>query len=265
MDTLASSVTLGPDDMRMPPGVDLMVLPCPKRVRVRCAGELLADSVQALLVRERGHRPVYYFSRSDVHMERLQRTTHHTHCPRKGDATYFSVGTGENALENATWSYETPLPGAEAIRDHLAFYWERMDGWYEEDEEIFVHPRDPFVRVDILESSRRVRVMLSGEVLADSRRARFLFETGHPLRYYLPREDVRMNLLAPSEQRTRCPYKGEAHYWHADVGGRRHENVVWSYPAPVHEAARVQGYLCFYPERVDTIEVEARGAATDHS
>ncbi|HKI98101.1 MAG TPA: DUF427 domain-containing protein [bacterium] len=233
----------------------VMVLPSPKRLRVLFGGEVLADSARALLLREKGHLPVYYVPREDVHMEHLQPTEHHTHCPRKGDASYFTLRAGGRTEENAAWSYETPLPGAESIAGHLAFYWERMDGWYEEDEEILVHPRDPFVRVDILDSTRRVRVTLGGEVVADSTHARFLFETGHPTRHYLPREDVRMDLLQPSDAHTRCPYKGEAHYWHASVGGQTYENVVWSYPQPVREAAPIAGYLCFYAERVDTVEV----------
>ena len=147
----------------------LQVLECPKRVRVLLGGQVVADSARALLLRERGHLPVYYFPREDVRTERFQRTDHSTHCPRKGDATYYTVAAGERAAENAAWSYEAPsVAGAEALAGHLAFYWGHMDAWYEEDEEVFVHARDPFVRVDILPSARRVRVRLGGEALADS-------------------------------------------------------------------------------------------------
>jgi uncharacterized protein (DUF427 family) len=100
-----------------------------------------------------------------------------------------------------------------------------------------------------------VKVTARGETLADTTRARFLFETGHPARYYIPREDVRMDLLEPSATRTVCPYKGEAVYWSANVGGQRIEDVAWSYPDPLEESARIRGFICFYPEKVDAIDV----------
>lgn len=234
----------------------LQVLACPKRVRVLLGGAVIADSAGVLLLREQGHLPVYYIPRADVRTEHLQRTDHATHCPRKGDATYYTVAAGGRVAENAAWSYEAPsIAGAGALAGHIAFYWERMDAWYEEDEAVFVHPRDPFVRVDILPSTRRVRVLLDGAVLADSTRARFLCETGHPTRYYLPREDADMARLEPSDATTRCPYKGVAQYWHVRLGETLHENLVWTYPEPVREAAPIQGLLCFYAERVDAVEV----------
>lgn len=154
------------------------------------------------------------------------------------------------------WSYEAPYPEVAFIRDYVAFYWNALDRWLEEDEAIRVHPRDPLTRIDVLDSRRRVRVVLGDAVLAESTRARFLFETGLPARYYLPREDVRTAALTPSETHTDCPYKGTASYWHVEVDGRRAADAVWSYPQPLPEAARIRDYLCFYPERVDRIEVE---------
>jgi uncharacterized protein (DUF427 family) len=165
------------------------------------------------------------------------------------------VTVGDRSADNAVWTYERPLPDAEPLGDLLAFYWHHMDAWYEEDEPVFVHARDPRVRVDILPSRRRVTVRLGGEVLADSTRALFLFETGHPVRHYLPREDVRLERLSPSDTRTRCPYKGEAFYWHVNAGGSVHKDLVWSYPEPVRESAPIRDHLCFSADRVDAIEV----------
>lgn len=139
---------------------------------------------------------------------------------------------------------------------HLAFYWDRMDAWYEEEEEVFVHPRNPYVRVDVLQSARRVEVLLGGTVLAETRRPRLLLETGHPPRYYLPREDVRMDLLSPSGTRTRCPYKGAASHWNAEAGGKSVQDIAWSYEDPIPESSRIQGLVCFYPERVDSLLVD---------
>ena len=145
-----------------------------------------------------------------------------------------------------------------AIKDFVAFYWDRVDHWYEEDEEIFVHPRDPYKRVDVVQSSRPVEVVLGGAVVAETRRARFLFETRLPTRYYIPPEDVRMELLVPSDKKTRCPYKGKARYWSAKMGDRLFEDIVWSYPEPIAECPKIKGYLCFYNEQVDEIRVDGK-------
>ena len=126
-----------------------------------------------------------------------------------------------------------------------------MDAWYEEDDEVYVHPRDPYKRIDVLHSSRHVRVVIAGETVAETRRPCLLFETGLPTRYYVPREDVRMDLLEPTELTTRCPYKGMASYWSVRVGDYVAENGVWSYSDPIPECAKIKDRLCFYNERVD--------------
>lgn len=126
-----------------------------------------------------------------------------------------------------------------------------MSEWLEEDEPVYVHPRDPYKRVDILASSRHVRVELDGVVLAESRAPRILFETGLPPRYYLPMPDVRMELLRPSGTQTGCPYKGTAAYWSVEVNGELHRDLVWSYRSPLPESQKIAGLLCFYSERVD--------------
>jgi uncharacterized protein (DUF427 family) len=243
------------------PGYEVSFAPSPKRVRVTFAGETIADSMNALLLRETRHVPVYYFPRADVRMERLTRTAHETFCPFKGEASYWTLEVGGRRAENAVWSYETPFPEVAGIRDYLGFYWSRMDSWWEEDEEVFVHARDPHVRVDVLQSRRRVRVTLAGETLADTTRALFLFETGHPVRYYVPPADVRMELLRDSDRATACPYKGAARYWSAAVGDRLVEDVAWAYPEPLPEVGRIADHLCFYPDKVDAIAVESPAPA----
>ena len=125
-------------------------------------------------------------SRADVRMDRMTPTDHHTFCPYKGTASYWTIAVGDKVAENAVWGYPEPFEEVAAIEDFVAFYWNRVDAWYEEDEEIFVHPRDPYKRVDVLESSRPVQVIVGGEVVAETRRARFLFETRLPTRYYIP-------------------------------------------------------------------------------
>lgn len=230
--------------------------PSPRRVRVEFNGEMIADSTNAFLVHETRHLPVYYFPRGDVRMDLLDRTDHTTHCPYKGDASYWTVRVGERSAENAAWSYESPLDDVAEITDTIAFYFGKMDHWYEEDDEIFVHARDPYSRVDVVNSSRPVRVVLGGEMIAETSAARFLFETGLPTRFYIPREDVRMEFLEPSEKTSDCPYKGTASYYSVRVGGTLYEDVVWTYPDPIPECPKIKDYLCFFNEHVDDIFVD---------
>lgn len=243
---------------RKRPDYRIDFVPCAKRVRVRFAGETLADTLGARLLIETGHVPVYYFPRPDVRMDLLHRTQHSTHCPFKGDATYWTAEVDGRRAENAVWSYEAPYDEVEEIRDFVAFYWDRVDQWLEEDQEVAVHPRSPFVRIDVLSSRRPVRVTLAGQVVAETRRALFLFETGKPVRYYIPQEDVRMDLLVDSSTQTACPYKGSARYWSAAVNGQRVEDVAWSYPVPLGEVRQIAGHVCFFDEKVSTVEVDGR-------
>jgi uncharacterized protein (DUF427 family) len=227
----------------------------PRRVRAVFGGETVADSRRVKLMHEKGYLPVYYFPRSDVRMDLLEATDHTTHCPFKGEASYWSVKVGDRVAENAVWGYPEPIASAPPLADYLAFYWRMMDHWYEEDEEIFVHPRDPYHRVDVLESSRHVKVSLNGEVVAETERPKILFETGLPPRYYIPPEDVREEALVPSDKETQCPYKGVASYYSVEADGRRVEDLVWYYPEPIPQAAKIKGHLAFFNEKVD-LEVD---------
>src|SRR5271157_4797005 len=149
----------------------------PRRVRVKLGGETIADTTRAHLLFETRHLPIYYFPRADVRMDLLRASDYHTFCPYKGTASYWTVAVGDKVVENAVWGYPEPFEEVAAINDFVAFYWNRVDAWYEEDEEIFVHPRDPYKRVDVLDSSRSVQVVVAGKTVAETRRARFLFET----------------------------------------------------------------------------------------
>jgi uncharacterized protein (DUF427 family) len=139
------------------------------------------------------------------------------------------------------------------LAGYVTVAWDSLEHWYEEDEEVFVHPRDPFVRVDALRSTRNVRVERDGQLLAESDAPILVFETGLPTRYYLPENDVDGSLLADSDLQTGCPYKGRASYRDLVLDERRHPNLFWYYEAPFHEVAQVKGYLAPYNERVDLI------------
>jgi uncharacterized protein (DUF427 family) len=225
--------------------------PCPRRVRAFLQGVPVADSTRALLLLEVMHLPVYYFPPGDVRTDLLEPTDRTTHCPHKGDASYWSVRVGERVSRNAVWSYQDPIPGCDDIKGYLAFYWRRMDAWFEEDDEVFVHPRDPYHRVDVLSSSRHVRVAVLGQTVAETRRPRLLFETGLPTRYYIPKADVRLDLLVPTDFETQCPYKGKARHWSVGAGDRVEDDIAWSYPFPIPECPKIENLVAFYNERAD--------------
>ena len=227
----------------------------PRRVRAVFGGATVADSRRVKLMHEKGLLPVYYFLEEDVRMDLLEESDHTTHCPFKGDALYWTVKVGDRVADNAVWGYPEPLEDAPPLADYLAFYWRKMDHWYEEDEEVFVHPRDPYHRVDVLESSRHVKVMVNGEVVAETDRPRILFETGLPPRYYIPPEDAREEALVPSDKETQCPYKGVASYYSVEAGGEQIKDLIWYYSEPIPEAAKMKGHLAFFNEKAD-IEVD---------
>ena len=220
-----------------------------KRVRTYLGGRLVADTVRPKLVWELTPYPAYYLPRDDVRMELLEPTGRTHVSPGLGQASYFTVRAGDREVEDAAWHY--PESPHETLRGLIRFGWDAMDAWFEEDEEVYVHPRSPYTRLDILDSSRHVVVVLNDLTVADSRRPRLLFETGLPTRYYLPRLDVRMDVLRPSPTTTQCPYKGTAEYWSVEAGGQVFQDVVWTYRSPAAESTKVAGLACFLNERVD--------------
>jgi uncharacterized protein (DUF427 family) len=232
-------------------GATVRVEPCPRRLRGRLGPETVFDTTRALLLFEDGHLPVYYLPVEDVRADLLEPSERRTMCPRKGEASYRSIRVGDRVVADAAWRYEQPIEECPDISGYTAFYWNALDSWWEEDDEVFVHPRDPYHRVDVLRSSRNVRVEIDGEPLAESDRPLLLFETGLPTRYYLPRADVRLDLLQASRTTSSCPYKGTASYLSARVGGTLHDDVAWSYERPIPECAKVEQAICFFNERVD--------------
>ena len=240
----------------------LHIVETPKRVRVIFGDETIADGRRVLLLREAGCLPVYYFPKEDVRADFLISTDFTTKCPYKRFASYWSVRVGDKAAENAAWSYLDEPVECGAIKACFSFEWAKMDRWYEEEEEVFVHARDPYKRIDALQSSRRVRVEIAGETIAQTGRPLLVIEPGHPLRYYLPSKDVRMNLLEPSSTRSRCPYKGIAAYWSARVRGKLYTDICWSYIEPTLEFPQIKDLLCFFQEREAMLHVDGERLAT---
>ena len=234
-----------------PPGQALYLEPTPKRIRVIVAGETVADSRRAMMLHESGHQPIYYFPPEDIRSDLLERSDRHTRCPKKGEASYYTIRVGDHVVDAGAWYYPDPIETAPEIKDLIAFYWNRMDHWLEEDEEVFGHPRDPYHRIDVRRSDRHVRVLLDGQLLAESRRARALFESNLPTRWYLPVDDV-LAELEPSETVTYCPYKGHASYHSVRLPDRSvAKDLVWTYLQPLSEGGPIGGLLCFFNERVD--------------
>ena len=238
------------------PGHWIHITDSPRNVRVIFNGETIADSKRVKLLRESDILPVYYFPAEDVRGDLLTESRQESECRYKGSASYWNVRAGNQTAENAVWSYTSPRPEAAALRNHFAFEWNKMERWYEEDEEIFVHPRDPYKRVDALPSKRHVRIVVDGSTLADTHSPHLLFETNHPVRYYIPQADVRMDLLVPSATKSRCPYKGPASYWSIKLDNRVYEDLVWGYLDPIPECPKIKGLLCFFHERGAEIFVD---------
>jgi uncharacterized protein (DUF427 family) len=209
-----------------PPFDELAYYPTARWIRGTRDDTTVVDTRRALLVWEPGKKvPIYAFPSDDI-----------------------ALGSSSDAAALGVRGFDDPdLVGL------VTLAWEALEHWYEEDEEVFVHPRDPFVRLDALASSRHVRVERDGRTVAESDAPILLFETGLPTRYYLPEGDVDASVLADSDFRTGCPYKGFASYRDVVIDGRRHRNLFWSYEAPFREASAVQGYLAPYSERVDLI------------
>jgi uncharacterized protein (DUF427 family) len=200
------------------------------RVRAVIAGHTVLDTTRGKLLYETGIMPRLYAPLEDFDDAVLARTDHTTFCPFKGDASYWSLTVNGSSRENAV-------------------------EWWVEDERQRGHLRDPFHRIDVLPSSRRVRVTAGEEVFADTGRAVLLFETGLPPRAYVSRADIRAAIV-PSDKRTLCPYKGEARYW--NVGGVA--DAAWSYEYPRPESAGIADHLAFDPERV-AVHIASDGAA----
>jgi uncharacterized protein (DUF427 family) len=220
-----------------------------KRVRAYLGAEVVVDTTRPVLVWEVPYYPAYYFPAADVRTELLEPDGGVAHSPSRGDGRTFTVRAGGKEAARAALRYEDSPIGE--LRDLIRLDWDAMDAWFEEDEEVFTHPRDPYTRVDILPSSRHVRVEVDGVTVAESASPRLLFETGLPARYYLPKTHVRMEMLTPTDSESHCPYKGQAEWWSVRTGDSLHEDLAWSYRTPLPESQKIAGLVAFYNEKVD--------------
>lgn len=220
-----------------------------KQLRAMVGGVTVVETTRPLLVWEKPYYPTYYVRAQDVRTELLVDTGETKRSPSRGTAKVYSIVGDGFEVENAVLGYdESPI---DELVGTYRVEWSAMDHWFEEDEEVFVHPRDPHKRIDALMSSRHVVVRIGGIEVANSTNPVILFETDLPARYYLPKTDVRMDLLTSTELHTECPYKGTADYWSVNVNGEIFENIAWGYQFVTRESGPIAGHVCFYNEKVD--------------
>lgn len=204
----------------------LLFSPFPRRIRAILADQTIVDSEGAMLLHESNIFPVLYFPQNDVSTELLTQTEQSTHCPFKGDATYWTIAAGDTEAENAVWSYETPIESAAWLDGYIAIESNRMDHWFDEDDEIFGHIRDSYHRVDARPTSRHIQVHIGSRLVAETTNAFVVSETGGPNRHYIPPADFRMDEFTRSNTTTHCPHKGDTAYWHHIESGT--SDVAWS-------------------------------------
>ncbi|HWC27317.1 MAG TPA: DUF427 domain-containing protein [Solirubrobacteraceae bacterium] len=234
------------------PAHRLLLEDYPHRLRAVVGGRVVLDSTRASVLHETGHQIVPYVPLEDFDRAVLRRSDTVTHCPFKGDASYWSLRVGGHELDDAVWAYEQPLASAAWLAGLAALRWDKADAWFVEDEVAFgPHLRDPYHRVDVFEASRPVTVHAGEHLIARTTRPKLLFETSLPVRVYVPRADVLAGALVPSQKRTQCPYKGQATYFSVQLDGRRIDDAAWTYETPLPEAHKVTGDVCFVAEGID--------------
>jgi uncharacterized protein (DUF427 family) len=225
------------------------VEPVPRRIRAVLAGQTVLDTTSAMYVWEWPYYPQYYVPLADVRGELLV-SEGRTQASKRGTVELHALQAGGAVRPRAAKVLrESEEP---RLRDTVRFEWSALDAWYEEDEQVFVHPRNPYVRVDALRSTRSVRVELDGILLAETSSPVLVFETGLPTRYYVARTEVDFDRLVPTSTVTECPYKGvTSGYWSIQTETQLHPDLAWSYDFPTRQLLPIAGLVAFYNEKVD--------------
>lgn len=228
--------------------------PWPRRMRAVLNGETILDSRRGFIFYETGQLATFYFPVEDVRQDLL--------VPSEADVPSeeperWSLRVGDRFVEDGVTASPRAADGSPLLGDHVTVNYEAMDRWFEEDDPIYAHPRDPYHRVDVRSASSHVVVRHGGQVVAESDRPKLLFETSVPVRYYLPFDDIRIDLLAKSETVSECPYKGDGQHWHLNVGDDKVVDAAWSLPHPLPEGFAAAEHVCFYSDKV---EIEVDGA-----
>jgi uncharacterized protein (DUF427 family) len=238
-----------PNGRFLVPGMPERVLyaePLRRRMRAELGGRTVVQSDDAVLLFEPGRYPVAYFPIGDFAEGALRPAEHRSEHPDLGETAWFEVAGGTRSATRGAWQHVAPPEHAGILRDKVSLAWRAMDAFYEEDDRIFGHATDPYHRIDVRRSSRRVVVRAGDRVVADTTSPLVLYESGFAPRWYVPREDVVAGELTASDQQTFCPYKGIASYY--DIDGI--SEAAWSYRAPIDDMAAIGDYVSFEPDKV---------------
>jgi uncharacterized protein (DUF427 family) len=231
----------------------LFAEPLRRRMRVMYGGDWVAQSDDVVLLHEPGRYPVAYFPRVDIAPDVLARSDYATEHPELGPTAWYALRHGDRESPRGAWEH-TALPAHAAIlTDRVAFAWHAMDAFYEEDERILGHAADAYHRIDIRQTSRDLTVHAADQLIAQTRRALVLYESGFAPRWYIPRADVDAAALAPVARQTFCPYKGLCSYY--DIGSAH--QAGWSYREPYQEVERIADFVSFEPDKV-TVSIDGQ-------
>jgi uncharacterized protein (DUF427 family) len=227
--------------------------PLRRRMRVRFGGNWIADSEQVVLLFEPARYPVAYFPESDIVPGVLERIDHTSQHPDLGATSWFAVRAGDQTAPRGAWQHMSLPAHASELQGRVAFAWRAMDAFYEEDERIVGHAADPYHRIDIRQTSRKIVVTHGERVVADTTQALVLYESGFAPRWYVPRDDIDASALTPVETQTFCPYKGICSYY--DIGDAR--LAAWWYPEAYAEVGRISGFVSFEPNKI-TVHLDGK-------
>ena len=236
--------------------------PTERWIRATLNDAIIVDSRSAMLMIESRGELDYYFPVEDVRLDLLAESDDLERSGYRGTRKFWNLRLGEQVIEKAAWTYQ-PKENRPDVSGYIALAWNAMDHWYEEEEEVYYHPRNPYHRVDTAPSSRHVEVFVDGVKVADTTHPYLLFETQLPTRYYVPQEDVQLQHLTPTDTQTICPYKGFASYYDVKVNGDSYADIVWTYPDPISEAPKLKGKLAFWPEKDKRIQILVDGETKD--
>lgn len=227
------------------PAHSLLLEPFGRRVRAEIDGVTVLDSERGALLHETGLLPQLYVPETDLRTDLLEPSETTTHCPFKGDATYRSLRVGERVVTDAVWSYPAPVDGASWLAGQAALPFSAADRWLDEEDEVAGHLPDPYHRVDLRHTARRIRVTTTdGTVVAESDGGILLAETGMVNRFYVPADRVRVP-MERTATRSVCPYKGTASWFSLRLDdGRELTDAVWSYETPTDESRAIAGLVC---------------------
>jgi uncharacterized protein (DUF427 family) len=230
-------------------------------IRAVSHGESIADSKRAMLMLESEGELDYYFPLEDVQMALLEKSDRTETSSDRGTRMLWNLRIAGDLIEDAAWTYDANQNRPD-FTGHIALNWHAMEHWYEEQEEVFHHPRDPYHRVDFIPSSRHVQVIVDGVQVADTTNSLMVFETTLPTRFYIPEADVEMQYLKSVQTQTHCPYKGDARYFDVLINDEIYKNTAWYYPNPIPESPRLKGTIAFWPEKDERVRLVVDGEST---